>query len=409
MTENDDWSVSLEELDKFFGLIIARGVTGSRTLPLKSMWNSEWGCPLFSKTMARNRFLEILKYLRFDIKSERRQRLAENKFALASDIWYPFIDNCQKAFVPDCCVTVDEQLLPCKARCKFIQFMGNKPDKFGIKFFLAVTVANKYIFNGFPYTGKDDVRAPDISVATDTVMKLLSPVFKKGYHVTCDNFFTSLPLARKLLVEKCSLLGTMRQNRRELPLEIRQKHDLFATTVLKTEDNITLTSYQCKKSRSVLLLNSLHNNVMIPSEQNPKKKPDTILFYNKNKVAVDVIDQMLRKYSTKAASRRWPLHVLSNVIDMALSNSWTIYKSVCNSSVSRRIFIQKVSEELTGHKPLVPDSSDDESELDLPANSPKSRKTCASKLCNKNRTTERCAICKKPICGKCSLRKCPRC
>ena len=70
--------------------------------------------------------------------------------------------------------------------------MANKPDKFGLKFWLAVDVENKYLFNGFPYVGKDDTRSLDVSVPTDVVLKLISPVFQQGYNVTCDNFFTSL-------------------------------------------------------------------------------------------------------------------------------------------------------------------------------------------------------------------------
>ena len=38
-----------------------------------------------------------------------------------------------------------------------------------------------------------------------------------------------------------------------------------------------------------------------------KKKPAVIDFYNANKVGVDVVDQMLRKYSTRCATRRYSL------------------------------------------------------------------------------------------------------
>ena len=80
----------------------------------------------------------------------------------------------------------------------------------------------------------------------------------------------------------------------------------------------------------------------------PQKKPKAILFYNETKVGVDVLDQMSRCYSVKAGRRHWPIHVFYNVIDMALINSWIIYLHVCNSSISRRMLIQRVSEELTG-------------------------------------------------------------
>ena len=73
-----------------------------------------------------------------------------------------------------------------------------------------------------------------------------------------------------------------------------------------------------------------------------------MLFHKQTKVGVDVLDQISRLYSVKAASRRWPVHIFYNIIDMALINSWVIYKVVCKSNFSHRAYIQKVCEELTG-------------------------------------------------------------
>ena len=69
-------------------------------------------------------------------------------------------------------------------------------------------------------------------------------------------------------------------------------------------------------------LKSLHNSP-IPLHNNPEIKPETVLFYeyNKTKAGVDVIDQIARKYSVKAASRRWLIHVFYIIIDLALINS----------------------------------------------------------------------------------------
>ena len=43
---------------------------------------------------------------------------------------------------------------PTKTMCPFTQYMVNKPDMFGIKFFLAVDTTSNYFVNGFPYVGK---------------------------------------------------------------------------------------------------------------------------------------------------------------------------------------------------------------------------------------------------------------
>ena len=74
-------------------------------------------------------------------------------------------------------------------------------------------------------------------------------------------------------------------------------------------------------------MSTLHLDVEIPLHNNPEIKPETVLFYNnvlfynKTKAGVDVIDQIARKYSVKAASRRWLIHVFYIIIDLALINS----------------------------------------------------------------------------------------
>jgi len=98
---------------------------------------------MFSYTLSRNMFMEIMRFLRFDIKRAERRRLVEDNFRLASNLWDCFIENSLKSYVPNVYVTVDEQLLPCKARCTYIQYMANKPDKFGIKFRMMVDADSK--------------------------------------------------------------------------------------------------------------------------------------------------------------------------------------------------------------------------------------------------------------------------
>lgn len=60
------------------------------------------------------------------------------------------IINCYKSGAK---VTVDEQLFPMKARCRYTQYMPNNPDKFAIKSWIASDVNSKYIINALPYLG----------------------------------------------------------------------------------------------------------------------------------------------------------------------------------------------------------------------------------------------------------------
>lgn len=92
--------------------------------------------------MKRDRFLELVRFIRFDDKQTRQTRLRNDKFALFSDVCYRFISNSQKYFKPGPLLTIDEQLFPTKVRCKFTQYMANKPDKFGMKIFYWQTSTN---------------------------------------------------------------------------------------------------------------------------------------------------------------------------------------------------------------------------------------------------------------------------
>ena len=76
--------------------------------------------------------------------------------------------------MPNMHITIDEKLLPCKAKCRFIQYMPNKPDKFGIKFWMVFDAEIKYLYNSFPYLGKDESRDTSVSLPRYVVTKLIN-------------------------------------------------------------------------------------------------------------------------------------------------------------------------------------------------------------------------------------------
>ena len=111
--------------------------------PILEFWDKNWKATFFQETMGKNRFCEIMRFLRFDIRSTRLSRLQTGKFALISAVWDKFIENCIVCYKPGKNITVDKHLFSTKARCRFTQYMANKPDIFGTKFWLAVDVKSK--------------------------------------------------------------------------------------------------------------------------------------------------------------------------------------------------------------------------------------------------------------------------
>ena len=153
--QNSQWGVSSDLLEAFIALQYARGIYG-KGHSLDFLWNEMYGPKIFRETMPRNTFKSILHFLRFDDKSTRRGRLDTDKLTQIREIFEKFSYNCATKYTPTFSLTIDEQLMPMKNRCPFIVYMPNKPDKFGIKFWLLVEVESKYVVNLQPYLGAQE-------------------------------------------------------------------------------------------------------------------------------------------------------------------------------------------------------------------------------------------------------------
>lgn len=406
----DDFGLDDIELRAFVGLNFARGVTKGRNEPLCSFWSESTGRPLFRDTMSRNRYQLILRFLRFDSRNDRRQRRALDPFCLIRNVWDRVIASSARAYRPRDSITVDEQLLPCKSRCKFIQYMPQKPGKFGIKFWLACCSSSYYVLQGHPYVGRDPDRGPEIGLGEHTVLKL-TETLEQGVNVTTDNYFTSQSLALKLIDQNNTLIGTVRSNRREIPQEMHQfcrTAELHSSYFLYSEKS-TLVAYKAKRNKSVIVLSSMHENGRVMDEE--KRKPEIIHAYNESKFGVDKADEMLRAYSTKAGSRRWPIAVFGNILDICGLNAYIICKSTHLWRSTRRDFLLELSKKLCHQlqerkrlqRPVAlvrhPDAADND---ELPR-----RTTC--KRCHRNKTKVSCAVCRTFCCGTCSYQVCNTC
>ena len=117
--------------------------------------------------------------------------------------------------------------------------MPQKPDKFGIKFWLTADSSSIYLVNGYPYLGKDESRPVNQPLSESVVLRLMEPYVGKGRNVTTDRYFTSVSLAQQLTEKRTSLVGTMNDRRKELPPSTRNlSMDLHSYKVLM---NMNLT------------------------------------------------------------------------------------------------------------------------------------------------------------------------
>ena len=123
------------------------------------------------------------------------------------------------------------------------------------------------------------------------------------------SFFTSYSLAKELLSNDLTLLGTIRKHRREIPDYLKNTRSLAeypSRFVFQHDDAITLVAYIPRRLRSVLLLSSSHTSPDI-DESGEKRKPQMINDYNKSKGGVDTFDENVEEYTCRRKTARWPL------------------------------------------------------------------------------------------------------
>jgi hypothetical protein len=99
-------------------------------------------------------------------------------------------------------LTVDEELVTFRRWFPFKQYIPSKPESYGTEFWILSDSKSSYVYNMVTYIGKKPNAGREVNLGEKVVLDLLKEIDAAGRNVTCDNFFTILSLARKLLVTK---------------------------------------------------------------------------------------------------------------------------------------------------------------------------------------------------------------
>ncbi|XP_067142487.1 LOW QUALITY PROTEIN: piggyBac transposable element-derived protein 4-like [Centruroides vittatus] len=338
---------NLLEVKALLGLLYNSAALKSNHLPTCLLFNTQRSGTIFKACMSTERFNFLIKCLRFDDKQTRDVRKLVDKFTPIHELWQKMIEHFQKWYTLGAYITVDnEQLTGFHGRCPFRMY---KPNKYGIKLVMAADVNSKYVINDIPYLGKgtDPQKQP---LATFFVKKITSILHGTNRNITMDNWFTSVSLADELLKSpyNLTLVGTLRSNKREIPEKLKNsKLCAFGTSIFCYDGNKTLVSYKAKSNKIVYVLSTTHDQ---PNINENTGKPQIIHFYNSTKGTVDTVDQMCSNMSINRKTKRWPLCMLYNILNLLAINSYAIYVSnnLRNKKkpMSLRDFFMKMGDQL---------------------------------------------------------------
>jgi len=285
--------VEVEELQAIFGLLFGIGSTKGSGESVHALWKEgPFSRAFFRAVMSRERFKWLIKHLRFDNKDTREVRKQTDKAAAISDVWNSFAQNCSDSYIPGECCTIDEHMVGFRGRCPFRMYLPSKPDKYGIKIFAVVCSHCSYLFNASIYVGKEG-NTVTRDLAAKVVLSLSEPINNSGRNLTMDNWFTSVPLAEKLIERGITCVGTMKRNKPDIPAEFLAKRNRAPlTSEFGFEGNKTMVSFVPKKMKAVILLSTMHHDKAVDPDSS---KPDIILYYNSTKGLYFAIGDCIQK------------------------------------------------------------------------------------------------------------------
>ena len=336
-----DWrNVTESEVRKFIGLCFLMGMVNKAKL--SDYWSSDplLATPFFhnEKALSRDRFLEILKFIRFASYSQMEQNDSLKKIR-------PFMnfvqDVLRNAYIPEKELSVDESLVLFKGRLSFKQYIPSKRSRFGIKLYMCCESESGILLRFAVHSNKAEhdtfAASESLPFSSRIVVHLCQDFLELGYVIVCDNWFCSYDLASFLWKKQTMLLGTIRPNR-GIPQELKTHQTKVHETVFMRRGPILVSKFVDKKAsgkKTIFMIDTLNtaktNETTRVSRGNGQQtilKSSSILSYNHMMGGVDRADAMIHSYDCMRKSYRWFVKLALHFAQRLLLNSFCVYKKM---------------------------------------------------------------------------------
>ncbi|XP_023253243.1 piggyBac transposable element-derived protein 4-like [Seriola lalandi dorsalis] len=351
---------------KFVGLLFYMAVLKLPEVRLYWKQNSLFSVLSPALVMSRNTFQVISWNLHLsdpdeDAENDKKKGTPEYDPLHRLRPLYDHLRNaCKASYHPRQNVSIDERMVTTKAKTGMRQCIKNKPNKYGLKLFVMADFSNGYTSDFSVYTGKYH-NSSGHGLTYDTVIGLMSQKYLgSGYHLYCDNYYTS----PKLFMELCSLkvraCGTYRDNRRE---SRTKKKDSRGT--IRWMRNGPLLFVKWMDSKQVSMCSTIHT---VYSGEIAKRHvkgedgqwriqnipmPTPVAEYNKYMGGVDLSDQLIQYYSVHHKTVSWYRLLFQHFIDIAATNSYILHKELSRMNQKQPMthlkFMETLTAELCGY------------------------------------------------------------
>uniref|UniRef100_A0A3Q3JQ84 PiggyBac transposable element-derived protein domain-containing protein n=1 Tax=Monopterus albus TaxID=43700 RepID=A0A3Q3JQ84_MONAL len=345
-------NTSVDEVYHFFGACILMSCI--QYPKIRMYWSKTLRFTAITDRFTRDRFFKLRKSVKVVVDDDVPEDLKKSdKFWKVRPFLDQILQGCRSQTRPEC-VSIDEQMIPFTGACPCRQCLPMKPNPVGIKNFVCAT-ADGIVLDFDLYQSRDalldQVEETEGLGLGSLVMTHLCQTLHRGTKVYCDRFFTSIQgaeqmmkkelyMTEQMMKQELYMTGTVMKNRvaaavQKLPTDKAMKKAGRGTSrEVSTEDG-KLCVVKWNNNKPVLMMSVVHGIQPEDTCQRWDKKlkqyvavsrPSIVREYNLKMGGVDLADRMISYYRMSARTKKWTIRMLMHFTDLALANSWLLYR-----------------------------------------------------------------------------------
>ena len=227
------------------------------------------------------------------------------------------------------------------------QYLPKKPVKRGFKVWVVADSSKGFFLDVDVYVGRpSDGNTTEHGLGERVVLQLSDPFRGQWFRFFCDNFFTSPKLFTELHSRGLYACGTVRQDRRGCPNELKGIVLQRGESLFRQCGNLTATVWQDK--RQVSILSTLSDPTSMESVSGRERDgskvsvpcPTSIITYNKHMAGVDKGDQLRQYHSVRLKCNKNYKYIFWFMFDVAITNAFILSKfcvATPNSADERKL------------------------------------------------------------------------
>ena len=205
---------------------------------------------------------------------------------------------------------IHEHMVKFKGQHAMKQYMPMKRIKRGFKMWCHNDSATAYLFQFDMYGGKQESNVGSLS--ENVIIQLSRSLMGINVTLFFDNFFTSPALVHKLKQEKKFCCGTVRQNRKGKPKDLKKDKNMAKGVINQRKSQGLLHLVKSMDTKGVVLLSTIESCVPTVNVKRWFKRqkekvtvPCSIIVkaYNQGMKGTDVMDQLKVTYEI---DRKYP-------------------------------------------------------------------------------------------------------